>query len=216
MRMADIRVAVSHELADWGEEVSGRGFETLSMPVDLKRLPEPSAVPDAGIVLGAGRLIPEKGFDVLIEAAAMIEQSMRPEITIVGVGPERERLNAQARRLGVQVHLPGAVSPQDMGDWYRRSRIVVVPSRREGFGMVAAEASAAGRAVVGTKVGALPQIVEDKVSGLLVNPEDPGALCQALTSVDPSCGARGPLRVAELGFEIHGRRVRRICEDLLN
>ncbi|MDP6284598.1 MAG: glycosyltransferase, partial [Acidimicrobiales bacterium] len=75
--------------------------------------------------------VPEKGFDLLIEAVALMDQQTRPEITIVGVGSERSRLDSQARRLGVSLHLPGAVSPREIGDWYERASVVVVPSRRE-------------------------------------------------------------------------------------
>ncbi len=215
MRMADSRIAVSDELASWGESISSREFTVLPMPIDLERLPRPSPAPQDGLILGVGRLVPEKGFDLLIEAVALIDQQVRPEITIVGVGSERSRLDSQARRLGVSLHLPGAVSPREIGDWYDRASFVVVPSRREGFGLVAAEASAAGRAVVATKVGALPQIVEDRVSGVLVEPENPQALMEALKVVKPSWGEKGPSKVAKLSFEAHGQQLRRLCEDLL-
>ena len=210
MRMAQIRLAVSDELAAWGESVSDRKFRVLSMPVDLESVPSPSPAPRDGLILGVGRLVPEKGFDVLIEAVSMIEYEDRPEITIVGVGPERQRLESQAQRLRVQLHLPGAVPPREMGDWYQRARIVVVPSRREGFGLVAAEAAAAGRAVVATKVGALPRIVEDGVSGVLVEPESPEALMRALEIVEPDWGQQGPSKVAELGSDIHGQQILRL------
>ena len=216
MGRADVCLAVSQELASWGAKVSSRRCAVLPMPLDLERLPHSSPAPQGGLTLSVGRLVTEKGFDLLIEAASLIDYQRRPEITIVGVGPERSRLEAQARRLGVQLHLPGAVSPREIGDWYFRASVVVVPSRREGFGMVAAEASAAGRAVVATKVGAMPQIVENKVSGLLIEPENTDALYEALISVDPALGSAGPSKVAELGIDAHGQRVRRICEDLLN
>ena len=116
MRLADICVSVSDELAVWGEGISSREFKVLPMPIDVERLPGPSPVPEDGLVLGVGRLVPEKGFDLLIEAAGQIDKQTRPDITIIGVGPERSRLENQARRLGVEVHLPGAVSPKEIGD----------------------------------------------------------------------------------------------------
>ena len=216
IRRADVCLAVSQQLASWSAKVSGRTCEVLPMPVDLHRLPDPSPAPHDGLTLGVGRLVAEKGFDLLIEAVSLIDHQTRPEITIVGIGPERSRLEAQAGRLEVQLHLPGAVSPREIGDWYRRASIVVVPSRREGFGMIAAEASAAGRAIIATKVGAMPQIVEDEISGLLVEPENVGALYEALISVDPTWGSEGPSKVVGLGIDAHGQRVRRVCEDLLN
>lgn len=216
LRRADVCMAVSEELAEWGVKVSSRDCRVLPMPVDLDYFANASPPPGNGLVLGVGRLVAEKGYDLLIEAASLIDSQERPEITIVGVGPQRLELEAQARRLGVELHLPGAVSPREIGDWYNRASIVVVPSRREGFGMVAAEAAAAGRAVVATKVGAMPQIVEDGVSGRLVEPENAEAIRQALVSVDPMWGYQASLRVTEMGIDAHGRQLRKLCEDLLN
>ena len=130
------------------------------------------------------------------------------------MGPERQRLESQAQRLRVQLHLPGAVPPREMGDWYQRARIVVVPSRREGFGLVAAEAAAAGRAVVGTSVGGIPNVVRPGVSGLLVAPADVDALAAALKEVDPEWGVNGPQLVEGLGGERHGHYLRQVCDDL--
>ena len=216
MRQADICMAVSEELANWSSKVSSRDCQVLPMPVELERFLNAPPPSDNGLTLGVGRLVPEKGYDLLIEAASFIDPEKRPEITIIGVGPQRSHLETQARRLGVELHLPGAVSPRQMGDWYRRASIVVVPSRREGFGLVAAEAAAAGRAVIATKVGAMPQIVEDGVSGLLVEAGNVEALSEALASIDPTWGLQAPSKVAELGIDAHGRQLRLICEDLLN
>ena len=216
IRLADARLAVSDELAEWGERISSRKVQVLAMPVDIERLPSPTPAPENGPFLGVGRLVPEKGFDLLIEAAALVDPSKRPEIVIVGVGPERAQLDALARRLNVELHLPGAVSPKDIGDWYRKASVVVVPSRREGFGLVAAEAAASARAVVGTRVGALPQLIDDGISGLLVEPQNVEALAEALTSINPAWGHHGPSKITELGMESHGHQVRQLCEKLLN
>ncbi len=216
MRRADVCLGVSEALANWGQSVSQREVGVLAMPLVEDRLPAPSPVPEDGPVLGVGRLVSEKGFDVLIEAIGLLDRDKRPSLIVIGIGPQRELLLDQARRLGVELHLPGAVSPREMGNWYRRARIVVIPSRREGFGLVAAEASAAGRAVVATRVGGLPEIVEHGVSGLLVEPDNATAFAEALNTIEPSWGSRGPSRVAGLGSEAHGAYVRRLCEDLLN
>ena len=215
LRRAAVRLAVSDELANWGEELSGRKTDVLPMPLNFNRLAHPSPVPDQGFVLAVGRLVPEKGFDVLLEAVGSIEAAFRPPVTIIGIGPERENLVSQARQLKVDLHLPGAISPNEMGEWYSRCRIVAVPSRREGFGLVAAEASAAGRTVVGTKVGGLPQIIDHGVSGLLVEPGDSDALSKALLAADPALGANGPNHVAKLQSDRHGECLRQLCEGLL-
>lgn len=216
LRRAAVRLAVSKELAQWSVTLSGRECEILPMPIGLERFADLSPPAETGFALGVGRLVEEKGFDVLVEAVSMIDAEARPELTIVGVGPEQSRLESQARRLGVKLRLPGSVPPLELPYWYRRASVVVVPSRREGFGIVAAEASAAGRVVVATKVGAMPQIIDDGVSGLLVDPGNADDLYRALLQVEPSWGAQGPSRVLGLGSDAHGQRVRQLCEDLFN
>ncbi|MEC8828519.1 MAG: glycosyltransferase [Actinomycetota bacterium] len=214
LRLADERLAASEVLAKWGRDISTRDVRVLPMPLVFDRLPKPSPVPDEGFVLGVGRLVPEKGFDVLIDALACFDPDQRPELVVVGVGPDRRALAQRALNAGVSLHLPGAVAPVELADWYRRSRIVAVPSRREGFGLVAAEAAAAGRAVVGSSVGGIPVVVESGVSGLLVEPGDVHSLAKALAEVDPSWGANGPERVAHLDVKSHGSCVRQLCDNL--
>ena len=123
----------------------------------------------------------EKGFDVLIEAVALMEATQRPEVVIVGDGPDRTLLEALALRRGVNATFAGAVAPGDVGEWYRRARLVCVPSRREGFGMITAEALAAGRPVVATSVGAAPSLITDGTNGCLVPPDNADALAHSLT-----------------------------------
>jgi glycosyltransferase involved in cell wall biosynthesis len=74
----------------------------------------------------------------------------------------------------------GFVPPSEIGTWYERASVVVVPSRREGYGMVAREAMAYGRPVVATAVGGLLDAVEDGLTGLVVPARDPVALRRAL------------------------------------
>jgi glycosyltransferase involved in cell wall biosynthesis len=152
---------------------------------------------------------------VLIDAVARLAANERPELVVVGVGPDRHALAEQAAKAEVKLHLPGAVAPAELADWYRRARIVAVPSRREGFGLVAAEAAAAGRAVVGSAVGGIPVVVESGVSGLLVEPGNVDALANALIDVDPDWGVNGPGLVSHLGARTHGDFVRELCDKLL-
>ncbi len=160
-------------------------LRVISMPIGADRLgvatpmsTEPMSTD--GPVLGVGRLMSEKGFDVLIEAVALMPPAERPEVVIVGEGPERVRLKALALRRGVSLELPGAIAPTKIGSWYRRSRLVCVPSRREGFGMVTAEALATGRPVVATAVGAAARFIAEGVNGFLVPANDISALAKGL------------------------------------
>ncbi len=214
LRSAGGRLAASEALANWGREISGCDVDVLPMPLVFDRLPSPSPVPASGYVLGVGRLVPEKGFDVLVDAVGCLDPEERPELVVVGVGPDRQALAEQALKAGVALHLPGAVAPAELADWYRRARIVAVPSRREGFGLVAAEAAAAGRVVVGSSVGGIPIAVESGVSGILVEPDDVEALAKALVEVDPDWGTKGPARVSHLDVKSHGSFIRQLCDNL--
>lgn len=199
LRRADAVVGVSDELRDWAASLvpqpgglppppraeaprrtAGPLLRVVPMPVGLDRVGPATPVPAEGPVLAVGRLMAEKGFDVLIEAVALMDAAERPDVVIVGDGPDRALLEALALRRGVEVAFVGSVSPGEMGGWYRQARLVCVPSRREGFGMVVAEALAAGRPVVATSVGAAPSFLTDNASGRLVPPGDPLALAAAL------------------------------------
>ena len=136
--------------------------------------------------------MPEKGFDVLVRAVA---EAGLP-LVLVGDGGEQPRLAALAAELGANVTFAGPASPDQVGDHYRAGRLVAVPSHREGFGLVAAEALACGRAVVASDVGGLRSVVADGVTGLLVPPDDPSALASALRACDPALGESGPPSVA--------------------
>jgi glycosyltransferase involved in cell wall biosynthesis len=134
-------------------------------------IPEPAPPPGEG-VLYAGRLSPEKGIEEFLAATEGLPR------VVVGAGP-----------VGVPESV-GAVA--DVGPYYARAAVVVVPSRREGYGMVVREAMAAGRAVVATRVGGLADAIEDGVDGLLVPPRDVPALRAAVERLlaDPELRAR--------------------------
>ena len=215
-RRVDLRLAVSEELAEWVRNLSRMPTEIIPMPVVAQLPSVPSSPPDDGYVLAVGRLVHEKGFDVLIDAVGQMDEKERPELIILGTGPERNNLIDRARKRSVPAHFPGQVPPHQMGDWYDGARLVAVPSRREGFGLVAAEAAAMERTVVGTTVGGIPTVVQDGVSGMLVEPEDVEALKDALRTADPLMGRAGPPLVEQLSVQNHGLRIRQLCEDLLN
>lgn len=129
---------------------------------------------------GVGRLSREKGFDVLIRAMAELPQAV---LELAGDGPCRAELEALARRLGLaeRVRFLGwhPCPAEVMSAW----DVVVVPSRREGFGLVALEAMLAGVPVVASRVGGLPELVRDRQTGLLFDPENPSELADAVREV---------------------------------
>jgi len=128
-------------------------------------LPERVAAPDEPPhVLFVGRLSEEKGIRELVEATAGLRR------VVVGDGGLRDLVPDAA----------GFVPPRELGPYYERAAVVVCPSRREGYGVVAREAMAYGRPVVATWVGGLADAVEDGVTGLLVPPRDARALREAI------------------------------------
>ena len=107
-----------------------------------------------------GRLVSEKGIDILLEALARISSS--PSLTIVGSGPELNAAQSLAERLGVvdQVEFVGPKTPEEVAEIVNQHRILVVPSRYdEPFGVVALEGIACGCVVVGSSGGGLPEAI---------------------------------------------------------
>jgi glycosyltransferase involved in cell wall biosynthesis len=194
LRRASVVLAASPLLASWAKDVAGVDAVVAPMPLGVDRVPSPTPPPPDGPVLAVGRLVPEKGFDVLIRAVA----ETGDRLVVVGDGDIRQALDSLTRSTNADVTFAGSVDPTELARDYAAARVVAVPSRREGFGMVAAEALAAGRAVVGTRVGGLPDLVTDGVTGTLVAPDDVAALVDALRSTDPALGANGPAAVAWL------------------
>jgi glycosyltransferase involved in cell wall biosynthesis len=148
----------------------------------------PEAAPQApgnGRVLGfVGRLVDQKGCDVLINAMPLIVASHPTvRLRIVGDGPDRARLQDLARRLNLEPVIEFAGYQETSAQLMRGFDLVVVPSRYEPFGIVAVEAMASGRPVVASAVGGLVEIVSDGRTGRLVPPEDPGRLAAAISEL---------------------------------
>ena len=190
-RFAHRQIAISAGLADYLAATEGfdRGAFTV-VHYGIEPGAEPPPPPAEPRLVAIGRLIPIKGFDVLLQAFARAREAV-PELTleIAGSGPL-----SFAPQDGVT--FLGHVSP--VQPLLERNAIVVVPSRGEGFGMVALEAAERGRAAIVSGVGGLPEIVGD--TGVIVPPEDADALAQAIVEL-----ARDPARVRSLGAAARAR-----------
>jgi glycosyltransferase involved in cell wall biosynthesis len=152
------------------------------MPMPAAAPPPPTPRPEDGPVLAVGRLVPEKGHADLVAAVAALRSGGRDvRLVVVGDGPEHGRLRATADARQVPLELAGALSPDELEDRYREARVVVVPSHREGFGLVAAEALARHRPVVASAVGGLTDIV-DATTGWPTPPRDVDALVAAIAA----------------------------------
>jgi glycosyltransferase involved in cell wall biosynthesis len=175
--------------APWARKAVAAHLAVVPNGLDLPELPPTGPVGGGGRVLAVGRLIPEKGMDVVIEAVAAVQGSL----AIAGTGPERARLEARAQRAGLAVEFRGFVPREEIGPLYGGAACVVLAARRgEGLPNVLLEAMAWARPVVATPVAGVQDLIVHGVNGLLVPPGDASALRDALARVlgDPGL-ARG-------------------------
>lgn len=157
------------------------------------------------LILFVGRIQAHKGLDIAVRALAKLPERVAagsgpPHLLIVG-GPSGQRGEAELRSLRLfvsdnslvdRVHFVSAQPHTSLADFYRSADALVMPSRSESFGLVAAEAQACGLPVVASDVGGLRYVVDDGVSGLVVDRLEPGAFADALLRVidDPAERAR--------------------------
>lgn len=173
-RLAVVRMAVDTDRFSPGPRASFAGAgeaESGSVPLT---------------VVTVGRLVPEKGAPVLLQAISQLADAGTPvRLIVVGTGPLADELQAQSRALGVAdlVEFRGPVGQQELPDIYRNSDVFCLPSFAEGLPVVLMEAMACGRPVVSTTIAAIPELVTDHVTGLLVLPGRPDLLAAALTEL---------------------------------
>lgn len=160
------------------------------------------------VILSVGRLVPRKGLDIVLNALpSLLDIYPRLQYWIAGDGPERVALGRLARTLRVDhavsflgelSHDESSGSSPDLPELYRRASVFVLPTRvdsetgPEGFGIVYLEASASGLPVVAARSGGAAEAVIENETGLLVPPDDPSALAQALVRLleDPDLRLR--------------------------
>ncbi|HEY1729326.1 MAG TPA: glycosyltransferase [Candidatus Baltobacteraceae bacterium] len=131
----------------------------------------------APVIAFAGNLLRAKGVLDLLEAAKRLGD-LKPTLVFAGDGPER--IAIEEARTDLQIQLMGIVTQRQIADVFTAADVVVLPSYREGLPATVCEAMASGRAVVATRVGGIPEIVESGRTGKLIEPGDVGALTDAL------------------------------------
>lgn len=154
-------------------------FNGLDLPALLPK-PLPTERPR---LLCLGRLQTQKGFDLALSAlAAVVEKFPNVRLTIAGDGPERAALERRTSELKLTgfVDFIGWVSPEKVPELINTAAIVLMPSRWEGFGLVALEAGLMARPVIASRVGGLPEVVAHEQTGLLVDSENSRSLADAI------------------------------------
>ena len=194
LRAADGVVAVSRHLADRVIDagVDPEKVRVVYGGVDPKQFhPGPRlharrrvGLPAEGdpVLLYVGRLSPEKGVDVLIDACSILaREGRRFQCHIIGTGPLAGPLQARIDRLGLgeRVRLLGPRPQAELPDWYRAADVFVLPSHSEGVPNVLLEAAACGLPCVATRVGGVPEI-SDRGDIRLVPPAEPAGLAGAI------------------------------------
>jgi phosphatidylinositol alpha-1,6-mannosyltransferase len=202
LRDADVVVAAGEYPAREAAHAAGTELPGVVIPpgVDVERFSpvasdderrrlrvEFGLAPDRATIVGVSRLVPRKGFDVLLDAVAMLEVDV--QVAIAGGGRDRKRLERRAHRAGLddRVHFLGRVPDESLADVYRAGDVFSMVCRErwggleaEGFGIVFLEAGACGLPSVAGRSGGSHEAVLDGTTGFVVDPDDVIALAHQL------------------------------------
>lgn len=207
--MPDAIHAISQHLASRAKWLGAKRVVVIPNGIDLKKnivnVPK-----DPKKIVCVGRLYPVKGQDILIEAMPhVLKEFPDVKLHLIGDGPEKEKCKSQItnHKLERNIILRGNLPHDEIPGEIASAAVFVGPSRKEGQGIAFVEAQAASTAAIGTAVGGIPEVIEDGVSGLLVQPENPEALARAILKL-----LRDPLYAKQLA-ETAKKRVLRYDWD---
>ena len=212
-------------------EIVPLGVETAFFsPGDRAQARRAAGLPrDVPLLACIGRIQPLKGFDVAVRALGLLDERVpNAHLVIIGgpSGPEgraeEERLRTLVQAFGLKgrVHLLPPQPHELLSTFYRAADVVLVPSRSESFGLVALEAGACGTPVVASAVGGLTTLVDDGVTGFLVEARDAAGYADAAAAIlsDPvlaaSMGDAAARRAARYTWPATAGRLRRLVADL--
>lgn len=233
LRGAEIVIAAGGYPADEGELAAGRGLPVEIIPpgVDVERFRplDPDEIdaarrrfdvdPDADLVVSVSRLVPRKGFDVLIEASARLRRRHRRlQVLIGGAGRDHDRLQRLIDRTGAPARLLGRVGEDDLPSLYGAADLFSMTCRtrwfgleQEGFGIVFLEAAAAGVAQIAGASGGSAEAVADGETGIVVS--NPRSVEETITALDRLLS--DPQLRRKMGTAARGRAVEEFSYDVL-
>jgi glycosyltransferase involved in cell wall biosynthesis len=187
LRLADAIVVLSRaELAEYRERLPGKNVLLLPNGIDLGPLPErgaPSREPVRAIYIG--RLAPRKGLDEILDAFSLLQGKNVARLVIAGSGPDEAALKARVQSLGLDedVRFAGPAYGEHKARLLRESDLLLLPSYSEGLPYALLEAMAAGVVPVVTRVGAIPDVVEEGVHGAFVPLREAGPIAGAIAAL---------------------------------
>jgi len=208
-RRADRVVAISSETAREIKELVDVPVEVIPYTTVIAEPEAPREVSPGGkrphTILFVGRLVELKGLAHLIEAVSRLKGRVPARIVAIGIGPERDNLERLARSRGVEVDFRNKVPDAELHRAFLTSDMLVLPSivdargDTEGLGVVLLDAMSYGIPAIASRVGGIPDIIEDGVSGVLVPPADPESLANAIEKL--ARDAAYAARLADAGRE---------------
>ena len=181
--LAAVSASVAQRLL--GSGIAAKKIRTIANGIDVEQFgrarPSPVFDFDGNKVIGmVARLDLQKGFEYLLRAARELSKAFPAlKIVIVGEGPHRQAIENMIQRFGLQSSVIVAGQHSDMPAIYAAMDIFVLPSLNEGLPMTILEAMAASKPVIATRVGAIPMVIKDGETGLLVDPGDANGLRDA-------------------------------------
>lgn len=183
--IVDHLVAVSHGVGEWMSSIGAIKGDKLTVIYPYSNQPGLDKVPDmvlpqdGRLVVGAyGRFHEAKNFDTLISAFQLLGEDSPFELRLGGVGPDQQQL-IQLAGMARHIHFTGRVD--DVADFLSQCHVVAVPSRYEAYGQVANEAREAGRPILVSGAGGLPEQVGR--AGMIADCSTPESLAEAITSL---------------------------------
>ncbi len=228
LRRADMIIAVTRLEADFLVKVAGADPNKITVipeGVDLNLFkPKTDKLEPENIILFVGRIAQEKGLIYLIKAVPRVTKVF-PSISVLIIGEDQgiqENLMKAIEnlRVGKKIHFLGPKFGYELARTYRKARIFVLPSIYETFGLAILEAMASGLPVVATRVGGIPELVDDGSNGMLVSPRSHEALAEAIIKLlsDPDLSLdiskRNQVKAKRYSWESATERIEGIYKDL--
>jgi glycosyltransferase involved in cell wall biosynthesis len=179
----DLITAISNALADRAKQLGAKQVAIIPNGVDIELATKSRTEQIPGRIVCVARLSWEKGLDYLIKAMPdVIREHPDARLVMVGEGDKRNELESMIKELGLEekVKLLGRLPHEETLAEIGKSEIFVCPSLAEGLGIVFIEAQACDVAVVGTRVGGIPDVIQDEETGLLVEPKNSEQISIAL------------------------------------